>query len=136
MGAIQFAFIAVGLRHFLFSGRALPFLDGGNLMKVLWADVESNAASKLSCQLCGMNLATLAMAKVVMCWLPQEGQFLRYYLFLLFGLADCGCIMIASAVAPMLREQYDVDIMLFVYLWSIEVAIFLLYAVTKDRQLK
>ena len=108
--AVNAVFLAAGARDVLFTGRP----------HTTWPDHLTLD------QFGGVLMATIALAKIVMCFLPHEGQLLRLYLFQLYAASDLVCMVVVDRqAAPGV-----------VALWGIEAATFTYYALVADRRLK
>ena len=93
-------------------------------MTLWWSDVTTDPGHHLIAQLFGINLATLAGAKLLMVWKPAEGQYLRKFLMQLFAGSNLLAMWLMYEKAASIRAKYGANILPFIALLGCETALF------------
>ena len=117
-------FLLVGLRDVFFTGQPLPFPDDDKMMKIWFSDVKTDPGHLLIAQACGISMATVAAAKLIMVHKPQEGQYLRKFLMQLFAGANLLMMWMVYEKAAGIRKKYGANVVPYVALLACETALF------------
>eukprot|EP00293_Proteomonas_sulcata_P007234 CAMPEP_0184306856 /NCGR_PEP_ID=MMETSP1049-20130417/15744_1 /TAXON_ID=77928 /ORGANISM="Proteomonas sulcata, Strain CCMP704" /LENGTH=151 /DNA_ID=CAMNT_0026619209 /DNA_START=213 /DNA_END=668 /DNA_ORIENTATION=- len=133
---IECVFIVVGGRDIVAPGYPLPLPDDDKLMTLWFDDVKTDIGHGFLCQLIGCFICTVGLSKIIMCWMPAEGQILRYYLTLNFMFTNMFSMGVAAKAAPHILQKYGGNIYPFVGIWGIETLAFAFFAFSGDKSLK
>jgi len=144
VGLAQTLFLCIGVRDLVATGTPLPLPDEEKLMQIFKADgsyrstatFRSEGAMLFFGQLFGCFIITIALAKLAIVFTNPEGTFLRRNMFITMGICDlltAGTLLQHDAY---FMSTFDVTVKPFIFLMTLEGAVFLFDALFRPREEK